>query len=189
MSRTPRRPRQLSSPAIVRIALVVHDLPQLLKAQIRRRPAPPQNAAHQTLSQAAVKHLQRYSQLQPQSFRRHRQPACHQLRHPLSFSARRSASRTSCNSGCSSQTDHIPPIDAKAVHNASHAGRKQVTPNLQVLNFNGKIENAEDRTAQRRTPFVDKKILELVPGRSPNPNADASTNRGSHRRDVRGELA
>jgi hypothetical protein len=44
------------------------------------------------------------------------------------------------------------------VHNASHAEFKPGTPNLQVLNFDGKVENAEDRTAQRDTPFAIKRF-------------------------------
>ena len=144
------------SPAVVRIVLVIHHLPQLLKAQVRRGAAATQNAAHQTLVQSRVEHLQRYSQLESQSFCHHRRPAHRQRATSAEFLGQSKREPHVLQFRLQRLTDHVPPVDAKAIHNASHAGFKQVTPNLQVLNFDGEVENAEDRTAQRGTPFVIK---------------------------------
>jgi hypothetical protein len=54
--------------------------------------------------------------------------------------------------------DDVPPVDAKAVHNAPQAGFKQRTPNLHILDFDSQVENAEHWAAQRGTLFVIKRF-------------------------------
>src|SRR5271169_4470333 len=142
----------------MRIVLVVHHLAQLHKAQIRSGDgAATQNAGHQTLPQSPVEHLQRNSQLESQNFRRRRRPAYCQRATSSELLGKSKREPHILQFRLQNQTDYVPPVNTKTIYDASHARFKQGTPNLHVLNFDGKIKNAEDRTAQGGTALVIKR--------------------------------
>ena len=148
------RRRKISPPAIVRIKLVMRDLPYLPEGKVSQRRSVTYDAVPETRVKARLKHLHGRSQMQLHRTCQQRRPARRQSTAPVDLFCQPTRQAGILQVRMQGQSHNIPPIHTETILDATHANRKQIAPNLRIFNLKSEVVNAGHRAAERRALFV-----------------------------------